>query len=52
MKVLGRHSHLKKVRFRRSGFIPDAADYYADILMPLHMLLLRYFGVLDEHGES
>jgi flavorubredoxin len=40
----------KRYDFEVGDIIPDAAEYYANILMPFHMPLLRYFGVLEEQG--
>jgi flavorubredoxin len=40
----------KRYDFEVEDVIPDAAEYYANILMPFHMPLLRFFKVLDEQG--
>jgi flavorubredoxin len=40
----------KRYDFEVGDVLPDAAEYYANILMPFHMPLLRYLGVLDELG--
>ena len=40
----------KRYDFEVGDVIPDAAEYYANILMPFHMPLLRYLRVLDELG--
>ena len=38
----------KRYDFEVGDVIPEAAEYYANILMPFHMPLLRYFRVLEE----
>ena len=40
----------KRYDFEIGDVLPDAAEYYANILMPFHMPLLRYLGVLNELG--
>ncbi len=40
----------KRYDFEVEDAIPDAAEYYANILMPFHLPLIRYLGVLDELG--
>ncbi|HIH92782.1 TPA: FprA family A-type flavoprotein, partial [Methanosarcina acetivorans] len=40
----------KRYDFEVGDVIPDAAEYYANILMPFHMPLLRFMGVLDKMG--
>ena len=40
----------KRYDFEVGDVLPDAAEYYANILMPFHMPLLRYLGVLNELG--
>lgn len=40
----------KRYDFEVEEVIPDAAEYYANILMPFHMPLLRFMGVLDKLG--
>ena len=38
----------KRYDFEVGDVIPEAAEYYANILMPFHMPLLSYFRVLEE----
>lgn len=38
----------KRYDFETGDVIPDAAEYYANILMPFHLPLIRYLGVLNE----
>ena len=38
----------KRYDFEIGDVIPDAAEYYANILMPFHLPLIRYLGVLEE----
>jgi flavorubredoxin len=40
----------KRYDFEVGDVIPEAAEYYANILMPFHMPLLRFLGVLDKLG--
>ena len=40
----------KRYDFEVGDVIPEAAEYYANILMPFHMPLLRFLGVLDNLG--
>ena len=40
----------KRYDFEVGDVLPDAAEYYANILMPFHMPLLRYLRVLNELG--
>lgn len=40
----------KRYDFEVEDVISDAAEYYANILMPFHLPLIRYLGVLDELG--
>lgn len=40
----------KRYDFEVGDLIPDAAEYYANILMPFHIPLLHYFKVLNEQG--
>lgn len=40
----------KRYDFEVGDLIPDAAEYYANILMPFHVALLRFFKVLEELG--
>ncbi len=40
----------KRYDFEVGDALPDAAEYYANILMPFHMPLLRYLGLLTELG--
>lgn len=40
----------KRYDFEEGDLIPDAAEYYANILMPFHIPLLHFFKVLDEQG--
>ncbi|MGA9188380.1 MAG: FprA family A-type flavoprotein [Methanosarcina sp.] len=40
----------KRYDFEVGDILPDAAEYYANILMPFHMPLLRYLRVLNELG--
>ncbi|HIH75436.1 MAG TPA: FprA family A-type flavoprotein [Methanosarcina sp.] len=40
----------KRYDFEVGNALPDAAEYYANILMPFHMPLLRFMGVLDKLG--
>ncbi len=40
----------KRYDFEIGDVLPDAAEYYANILMPFHMPLLRYLEVLNELG--
>jgi flavorubredoxin len=40
----------KRYDFEVGDLIPDAAEYYANILMPFYMPLLHYFKVLNEQG--
>jgi flavorubredoxin len=40
----------KRYDFEVGDVIPDAAEYYANILMPFQAPLLRYLRVLDELG--
>lgn len=40
----------KRYDFEAGDVLPDAAEYYANILMPFHMPLLRYLGMLNELG--
>lgn len=40
----------KRYDFEVGDPIPDAAEYYANILMPFHIPLLHYFKTLDEQG--
>lgn len=40
----------KRYDFEAGDIIPDAAEYYANILMPFHIPLLHFFKVLDEQG--
>jgi len=40
----------KRYDFEVEDVIPEAAEYYANILMPFHMPLLRFLGVLDKLG--
>src|SRR5664280_2494456 len=46
---LGQHiATSKRYDFEVGDVIPEAAEYYANILMPFHMPLLSYFRVLEE----
>lgn len=38
----------KRYDFEVGDVMPEAAEYYANILIPFHMPLLRYFRVLEE----
>lgn len=38
----------KRYDFEVEDVFPDAAEYYANILMPFHMPLLRFLGVLEK----
>ncbi len=38
----------KRYDFEVGDVIPDAAEYYANILMPFHLPLIRYLKVLEE----
>ncbi|WP_048160587.1 FprA family A-type flavoprotein [Methanosarcina sp. 1.H.A.2.2] len=40
----------KRYDFEVGDVIPEAAEYYANILMPFHMPLLRFLGVLENMG--
>ncbi len=40
----------KRYDFEVGDVIPEAAEYYANILMPFHMPLLRFLEVLDKLG--
>jgi len=40
----------KRYDFEVEDVIPEAAEYYANILMPFHMPLLRFLGVLENMG--
>jgi flavorubredoxin len=40
----------KRYDFEAGDVLPEAAEYYANILMPFHMPLLRYLGLLTELG--
>jgi flavorubredoxin len=40
----------KRYDFEVEDAIPEAAEYYANILLPFHMPLLRYLGVLEKLG--
>jgi len=40
----------KRYDFEVGDVMPEAAEYYANILMPFHISLLRFFRVLDELG--
>ncbi|MDM7919977.1 MAG: FprA family A-type flavoprotein [Methanosarcina sp.] len=40
----------KRYDFEVGDVLPDAAEYYANILMPFHMPVLRFLGVLDKLG--
>ncbi|WP_440947253.1 FprA family A-type flavoprotein [Methanosarcina sp. T3] len=40
----------KRYDFEVEDVIPDAAEYYANILMPFHMPLIRFMGVMDKLG--
>lgn len=40
----------KRYDFEVGDLIPDAAEYYANILMPFHVPLLHFFKVLDKQG--
>lgn len=40
----------KRYDFEVGDVLPDAAEYYANILMPFHMPLLRFMGLLDKLG--
>jgi flavorubredoxin len=38
----------KRYDFEVGDVLPDAAEYYANTLMPFHMPLLRFLGLLDK----
>ncbi|AKB55702.1 MULTISPECIES: FprA family A-type flavoprotein [Methanosarcina] len=40
----------KRYDFEVGDVLPEAAEYYANILMPFHMPLLRYLGLLTRLG--
>lgn len=40
----------KRYDFEVEDVLPEAAEYYANILMPFHMPLLRYLGLLTKLG--
>ncbi|WP_048135763.1 FprA family A-type flavoprotein [Methanosarcina sp. 1.H.T.1A.1] len=40
----------KRYDFEVGDVIPEAAEYYANILMPFHMPLLRFLGILENMG--
>ncbi|AKB17809.1 MULTISPECIES: FprA family A-type flavoprotein [unclassified Methanosarcina] len=40
----------KRYDFEVGDVIPEAAEYYANILMPFHIPLLRFIGLLDKLG--
>ncbi len=40
----------KRYDFEVGNVLPEAAEYYANILMPFHMPLLRYLGLLTRLG--
>lgn len=40
----------KRYDFEVGDVLPEAAEYYANILMPYHMPLLRYLGLLTRLG--
>ncbi|MDW5550907.1 FprA family A-type flavoprotein [Methanosarcina sp.] len=40
----------KRYDFEVGDVLPEAAEYYANILMPFHMPLLRYLGLLTKLG--
>lgn len=40
----------KRYDFEAGDALPYAAEYYANILMPFHMPLLRFLGLLDKLG--
>lgn len=40
----------KRYDFEAGDILPEAAEYYANILMPFHMPLLRYLGLLTRLG--
>ncbi|MCQ1535199.1 FprA family A-type flavoprotein [Methanosarcina sp. KYL-1] len=49
--AFGQHAATsKRYDFEVGDMIPDAAEYYANILMPFGTPLLRYLGKLEEFG--
>lgn len=38
----------KRYDFEVGNVLPEAAEYYANILMPFHIALLRYFKLIEE----
>lgn len=40
----------KRYDFEVGDVLPEAAEYYANILMPFHMPILRFFGMLEKLG--